>query len=317
MAENQAADRAAKPAVEEYERLGGKKLKLVDVLAQSVGFIGPVFSAAFIIPFDHRRERARRRGPGRRRRSPSCSRRSACSRSAGSSRSTRSGSTRRARCTTTSRTASARRSEPRGLAVLRRHDHPDDRARRAARRVRARQPRCPTLRRSASSRSRSGSWDVIFAALLFVVLYLGVQISTRVQLTLALISIAVVLIFFITVIVRARAATTTSRRRSIPSPSPDGARGDPVRRAVRRADLRRVRDGGEPRGGDRGAQALDPEGGARCGRDRVDLLPHRGLRRGRGLRLRPVRDHEPARWPAPHCSRSASPGSPRRARSSG
>ena len=44
-------------------------------------------------------------------------------------------------------------------------------------------------------------WDAIFALLLFAVLYFGVQISTRVQLTLALISIAVVLIFFITVIV--------------------------------------------------------------------------------------------------------------------
>ena len=44
-------------------------------------------------------------------------------------------------------------------------------------------------------------WDVVFALLLFVVLYFGVQISTRVQLTLALISMAVVLIFFITVII--------------------------------------------------------------------------------------------------------------------
>jgi amino acid transporter len=34
----------------EYERLGHKRLKLVDVIAQSVGFIGPVFSAAFLIP---------------------------------------------------------------------------------------------------------------------------------------------------------------------------------------------------------------------------------------------------------------------------
>jgi amino acid transporter len=33
-----------------YERLGGAKLSLVDVIAQSVGFMGPVFSAAFIIP---------------------------------------------------------------------------------------------------------------------------------------------------------------------------------------------------------------------------------------------------------------------------
>jgi amino acid transporter len=33
-----------------YERLGVRRLKLVDVIAQSVGLIGPVFSAAFLIP---------------------------------------------------------------------------------------------------------------------------------------------------------------------------------------------------------------------------------------------------------------------------
>jgi len=33
-----------------YERLGEKKLRLSDVIAQSVGFMGPVFSAAFLIP---------------------------------------------------------------------------------------------------------------------------------------------------------------------------------------------------------------------------------------------------------------------------
>jgi amino acid transporter len=33
-----------------YERLGGAKLSLPDVVAQSVGFMGPVFSTAFIIP---------------------------------------------------------------------------------------------------------------------------------------------------------------------------------------------------------------------------------------------------------------------------
>ena len=33
-----------------YERLGAKRLTLVDCVAQSVGFMGPVFSAAFIIP---------------------------------------------------------------------------------------------------------------------------------------------------------------------------------------------------------------------------------------------------------------------------
>ena len=40
-----------KPLVvtEEYERLG-KKLSLIDVLAQSVGFMGPVFASAFVLP---------------------------------------------------------------------------------------------------------------------------------------------------------------------------------------------------------------------------------------------------------------------------
>ncbi|MFM8943832.1 MAG: APC family permease [Actinomycetota bacterium] len=37
-------------ADEQYERLGAKRLSLVDVVAQSVGFMGPVFSAAFLIP---------------------------------------------------------------------------------------------------------------------------------------------------------------------------------------------------------------------------------------------------------------------------
>ena len=33
-----------------YERLGAKVLHLPDVIAQSVGFMGPVFSSAFVIP---------------------------------------------------------------------------------------------------------------------------------------------------------------------------------------------------------------------------------------------------------------------------
>lgn len=33
-----------------YERLGAKRLSLPDVIAQSIGFIGPVFSSAFVIP---------------------------------------------------------------------------------------------------------------------------------------------------------------------------------------------------------------------------------------------------------------------------
>ncbi|HEY6295266.1 MAG TPA: APC family permease, partial [Streptosporangiaceae bacterium] len=37
-------------AKSEYERLGAKVLSLPDVIAQSVGFMGPVFSSAFVLP---------------------------------------------------------------------------------------------------------------------------------------------------------------------------------------------------------------------------------------------------------------------------
>jgi len=40
----------AKKADASYERLGSKRLALPDVVAQSVGFMGPVFSAAFVLP---------------------------------------------------------------------------------------------------------------------------------------------------------------------------------------------------------------------------------------------------------------------------
>jgi amino acid transporter len=38
------------PRSEPYERLGGRRLARPDVIAQSVGFMGPVFAAAFLIP---------------------------------------------------------------------------------------------------------------------------------------------------------------------------------------------------------------------------------------------------------------------------
>jgi amino acid transporter len=64
-------------------------------------------------------------------------------------------------------------------------------------------------------------WDAIFAALLFVVLYFGVKISTRVQLTLALVSIAVVLIFFITVIADLGSGNDIAKAFD-PTPDPEG-----------------------------------------------------------------------------------------------
>jgi amino acid transporter len=63
-------------------------------------------------------------------------------------------------------------------------------------------------------------WDIILAVLLAVVLYAGVALSTRVQLTLALISIIAVLAFFINVI--GRAGNGGASHAFAPSGSPTG-----------------------------------------------------------------------------------------------
>jgi amino acid transporter len=47
------------------------------------------------------------------------------------------------------------------------------------------------------------AWDLLYVALVFAILYFGVKISTRVQLTLSLVSAAVVLAFFVDVIANA------------------------------------------------------------------------------------------------------------------
>lgn len=62
-------------------------------------------------------------------------------------------------------------------------------------------------------------FDLVVAAFLFAVLFLGVQLSTRVQLALAMISIVVVLIFFVTVIVELGGDNDFAKA---VDPSPDG-----------------------------------------------------------------------------------------------
>jgi amino acid transporter len=197
VAENQAVSDAAKPVAEQYERLGGKKLKLIDVLAQSVGFMGPVFSAAFIIPLIIG-VNAAARGAGTsaplavllagigvfalgwivaqyaKRIHAAGSLYDYVSNGLGSTLGGASGWLYYGGTIILTT----------GLGVLLGgyvHDN-----------------LLPTLEIDLDL--PIWLWDATFTALLFVVLYFGVQISTRVQLTLALISIAVVLIFFITVI---------------------------------------------------------------------------------------------------------------------
>jgi amino acid transporter len=188
---------AAKPAVEEYERLGAKRLTLIDVLAQSVGFMGPVFSSAFIIPLIIGVNVAAR-GAGTsaplavvlaavgvfalgwivaqyaKRIHAAGSLYDYVTNGLGQVMGAASGWLYYGG--TIILTV--------GLGVLLGgyvHDN-----------------LLPTF--EVGPWFPVWVWDAILAALLFVVLYFGVQISTRVQLTLALISIAVVLIFFFTVI---------------------------------------------------------------------------------------------------------------------
>jgi amino acid transporter len=182
---------------EEYERLGGEKLSLIDVLAQSVGFMGPVFSAAFIIPLIIGFNVAGR-GAGTsaplavllagvgvfalgwivaeyaKRIHAAGSLYDYVSQGLGKTVGAASGWLYYGGTIILTT----------GLGVLIGgyvHDN-----------------LLPAW--EIDLELPIWLWDTIFALGLFAVLYFGVQISTRVQLTLALISIAVVLIFFITVI---------------------------------------------------------------------------------------------------------------------
>ena len=183
---------------EGYERLGGKKLSLVDVLAQSVGFMGPVFVAAFVIPliigFN------------------------AAGRGAGTSVGL---AVLLAAVGTFALAWIVSRYAKKIHAAGSLYDYVS-------------QGLGTTIGAASGWLYYGGTivlttalgvllggyvhdnllpvyeigpffpiwvWDAIFTVGLLAVLYLGVQISTRVQLTLALISIGVVLIFFITVIV--------------------------------------------------------------------------------------------------------------------
>jgi amino acid transporter len=183
---------------EGYERLGGKRLSLVDVLAQSVGFMGPVFSAAFIIPLIIG-VNASARGAGTS--APLAVLLAAVGVFAlgwivaqYAKRIHAAGSLYDYVSNGLGRTIGAAAGWlyysgtillTVGLGVLLGgyvHDN-----------------LWPVLF-NGDSPLPIWLWDVILAAGLFAVLYFGVQISTKVQLTLALISIAVVLVFFVTVI---------------------------------------------------------------------------------------------------------------------
>ncbi|HEY6566480.1 MAG TPA: APC family permease [Actinomycetota bacterium] len=199
-----------------YERLGAPKLSLLDVLAQSVGFMGPVFSAAFIIPLIIGINAAAR-GAGTsavlsvilaaigvfaigwivaqyaKRIHAAGSLYDYVSEGLGSTLGASGGWLYYAG--TIILTV--------GLGVLLGgfiHDN-----------------LLPTL--GIDLDLPIWLWDVILAGLLFAVLFLGVQISTRVQLALALISIAVVLAFFVTVISKLGSANDFAKA---VDPSPEG-----------------------------------------------------------------------------------------------
>ena len=201
-----------------YERLGAAKLSLIDCIAQSVGFIGPVFSSAFVIPLIVGVISATGKGAGgaaplavliaavgifalgwivatyARRVHAAGSLYDYVSMSLGGQVGTASGWLYYSG--TIALTA--------GLIVLMGgylHD---------------------TLDAEFHHPIMQGwVWSVVIAAGIFLVLFLGVQISTRVQLTLALISVAVVLVFFLYVIVKLGSANDFAKAFN-PSTAPDG-----------------------------------------------------------------------------------------------
>ncbi len=213
---------AGQPVVEEYERLGAKKLTLIDVLAQSVGFMGPVFSAAFIIPLIIGVNVAAR-GAGTS--APLAVLLAAIGVFAlgwivaqYAKRIHAAGSLYDYVSNGLGRTVGAATGWlyyggtiilTTGLGVLLGGYVYDN--------------LWPTLF-EAESPLPVWVWDAILALLLFAVLYFGVQISTRVQLTLALVSIAVVLIFFVTVIADLGGDNDVAKVFD-PTPTPDGFTG--------------------------------------------------------------------------------------------
>jgi amino acid transporter len=206
-----------------YERLGGKKLGLVDVVAQSVGFMGPVFSAAFIIPLIVGVNFAAR-GAGTsaplavliagigvfalgwivaqyaKRIHAAGALYDYVSNGLGSTIGAAAGWLYYAGTIILTT----------GLGVLIGgyvHDN-----------------LMPGVFSVDGGLLPIWVWDLIFAFGLFAVLYLGVQISTRVQLTLALISVAVVLTYFLSVIIRLGGDNDFGKAFS-PNPSGDGFSG--------------------------------------------------------------------------------------------
>jgi amino acid transporter len=210
------------PPGEGYERLGGKRLSLIDVLAQSVGFMGPVFSAAFIIPLII--------GVN------------AAARGAGTSAPL---AVLLAGVGTFALGWIVAEYAKRIHAAGSLYDYVSDGL-------------GTTIGAAAGWLYYGGTiilttglglliggyvhdnllpafdvtgglmpiwaWQVLFAVGLFLVLYFGVQISTRVQLTLALISVAVVLVYFLSVIIRLGGDNDFAKAFN-PNPEPDGFTG--------------------------------------------------------------------------------------------
>ena len=271
-------------AQEDGERLGKGNLSLPDVVAQSVGYMGPVFSGTFFIPTIVGLS-ARGQGRGHRQpvRDPAHRRRHARA-WPGSSRATPSGSTPPGALYDY---VGEGFGKPIGLlrrlGLLRRGD--DAHARHRPRLRRLREPHAAdasTTSTSTGSGSRSAFWIVAWA-----ISVLGVRISTRAQLA-------------------ARARLGRRRLRLVDLRHPQGRQrrllaaavqpgrvvvhGHHLRHRLRRADLRRLRVGGQPGRGD---------GRARSATSRAPSSTAWSRRRS-----------STSSWPGRSCWRSASTSAP-------
>jgi amino acid transporter len=206
-----------------YERLGAKRLKLVDCISQSVGFMGPVFSAAFLIPLIAGLSAAGK-GAGvatplavliaalgtfalgwivaqyAKRVHAAGSLYDYVSNGLGAKVGAFAGWIYYGGTTVLASAIAC-------LVGWYMHDV-----------IFTADPAVPGVL-SSSSPLPMWAWSLVFVILVFVIQYLGVQISTRAQLTLALASAVVVLAFFIKVIVD---APTTNLEPFKPSAAADG-----------------------------------------------------------------------------------------------
>ena len=300
-----------------YERLGASEAFAMATASPSPwDSSGPCSATAFVIPLIDRVCSARLgRARGSQRPLPCSSPRSASSRWAGSSRSTRNGSMRPGSLydyVSNGLGSNARRGGR--MALLRRHDRLDGRPRRSHRRIHPRHD--PHGVQQGTAAGMGMERDLHCRAVLRPVLG-GEALDAGATRRSRSSRCSSLLAFFIYVIAKVGSGNDLGKAFDPTRIRHGESERGPLRRPLRGAHLRRVRDGGEPGGGDVATEATDPEGRPPVGGHRLGLLPDRLLRAGRRVRFQTWRRSRLPTSPRRRCSRSVRRCSAYRITSSG